>query len=399
MASAAYRSGLILLALALPARAEWLPPGDYSDAGRVVRTRRGSIGLFDGYCCSFQHNEELHKALAPHLGELVRVDYTRVEEKKGDVISMGGAPIGRIRKITRLTNDVRVTVRPEKARFAVAEPIRAQVTLKNTGKEAVELSFASGNWSLLRDYDGVRTLESEGEAELPRPYGLPPTRALAPGETLRFAVESAWMVKAGAYEIGFALRRADDVYLPSDPVPIEVFGEEDAAALRAWLPRASPTQRIQIAERLFHLGDRSGVPLVLRLLEAPEGIHGPAPIYRFLWQYGCEEAEKRLLALVARSGNQASAEAFIEGVDRAPRAVAVLDRLLHDRRETFGDISGWCERPRICDITASWLVGYTAGAMTFPNAGTEAERDVAVAAVLKTLHESPQSFSVLGERR
>lgn len=378
---------LILLAAAV--RGDSYPPGDYSDTGRVVRTARGQIVLFNGWGCTLMLPEELQKVLAPHVGELVRVDYTRVEETEGALWDSSGAPIGRIRGVTKLPNDVRITVRPEKPRFLIAEPVRVQVTLENTGDQPVELRFSFGTCSLLTDYHNVRSLEPEGrEVDLT-------TRALGPGEFVRFTIESAWMVKAGQYDVAYAMPRSDEVYLPSDPVRVEVFGEETADVLRVWLTRASPTQRIEIAERLLLLGDRAGVAVVLKLLDAPEGIHGPARIYRFLWKHGGVDAETRLLEVLSCCWNQASAQAIIEEVPRAPRAIALLERLLQDRRETWADISGWCERPRVCDITAGLLSGYTDGAMTFPDDGTVAQRDAAVATVLKTLRESPHRFSVL----
>lgn len=203
------------------------------------------------------------------------------------------------------------------------------------------------------------------------------------------------MVKAGQYHVVYALPRSDEVYLPSDPVRVEVFGEETADVLRAWLTRASPTQRIRIAEGLLQLGDRSGIPVVMKLLEDPDGIYSSSPIYRFLWRHGGEEGERRLLAFLDRCEDQDAAWRIIECVQEAPRASLLLERLLGDRRETNQDFSGWCERPRVCDIAAQWLSGYTDGAMTFPREGTVAQRDAAVATVLKTLRETPRRFSVL----
>jgi hypothetical protein len=388
---------LSTLALVVRARAESLPPGKYSSSGRVVRTARGEIRLFNGNGGLRLPTSDLQRVLAPHLGELIRVDYTRVEAKKeGDLSDPSGASIGSIDKVTRLANDVRVTVRPEAPRFSIADPVRVEVTLENGGDEAVELDLRFGSCNLLQDYDwAAPSLEAEGHGSNGRPYGLPSPHRLGPGETLRFRIESAWIVKAGSYDVVFTLPRADEVYLSSDPVRIEIQGEETLASLRAWLPRASPTERIRIAERLLALGDDRGVAVVLGLLDAPEGIHSHAPIYRFLWAHGGEEVERRLLESAAHAGNQASAGAILEEVHRSPRAIALLDRLLDDRRETWGDISGWCERPRICDITAAWLTGYAVDAMPFPHNGTASERDAAVASVRKTLREDPQRFSVL----
>lgn len=85
----------------------------------------------------------------------------------------------------------------------------------------------------------------------------------------------------------------------------------------------------------------------------------------------------------------------MEGVASSPRRLEVLRAWLSDKRETFGDISGWCDRPRICDIAARWLCGYTKGAMTFPQAGSLEARDRMGAAVRAQLEQDPAHFTIL----
>ena len=63
-----------LLAATTDASAETIPPGDYSDAGRVVRTSTGTIELLDGHGCMLQLSHALQGQLAPHIGMFVRVD-------------------------------------------------------------------------------------------------------------------------------------------------------------------------------------------------------------------------------------------------------------------------------------------------------------------------------------
>ena len=118
-----------------------------------------------------------------------------------------------------------------------------------------------------------------------------------------------------------------------------------------------------------------------------------------MWKHAGERGERLLMDLLKRRIRQGGALGIIEEVYRSDRAIALLQIMLADRRETARDFSGWCERPRICDVTASWLCGYTDRTMTFPKAGSTQERDRAVAAVIAQLEKDPTLFEVLTRER
>ena len=412
---------LLLVAVVL---ADSVPPGDYSDVGRVVRTTHGSIELFGGNVCSLCLTEELQSVLAPHLGEVVRVDYTRGKWESGMLDDPCGAPITRIRAVKTLAKDletlpVRITVRAAKPQFTVAEPVQVEVDMVNRTDHPVTLGIGLGDCHLFRDYHLELTLIApepepatpEGPSkpgaalvagEPPPPPAVPTTGVarvleLPAGGTHRVTVVSDYMARPGRYQVIYAVPGPDEWNYQSPPVEIEVVEPKDEAAelaaLRVWLTRAAPEQRVPIAERMIALGDDSGVAEVVRLMDLPR-FYGPASIYRFLWKYGGEKVEKRILARLGRAGIQDQALAIVEEIQLSPRAVPLLESLLADRRETGQSTSGWCERPRIADIVAAWLAGYTKD-VRFPKNGTVEERDAAVARVLAVLKEDPKHFSVL----
>lgn len=439
--------GLVLLLVVAVAAGDSYPPGDYLDTGRVVRLANGEVTLFDGFGC-LTLTEKVAKPLLPHVGAFVLLDYTRVEYKKGEegdlpLFDSSGAPIGRINRVKVLAKDaqalpVRITARPTKASFALGEPVKVELDIVNAATKPVALHLDMGECLLLRDYHCGQSLAPE------RPTKAEAPTVLAPGKHYRAEIESAWMMRPGRYDVMHIIQ-ADpaeahalgvegelDFYYQSDPVPVEVEAAPDAEAeheaLRAWLPRASASQCIRIADRLLALGDRSGVAEVLRRYKSPDCyIYGPGYFYRFLWQHGGAEGEKLLMAELNRgvrdgfapppgrkpSGtgvgeafvpagrvlSQGHAEAIIQCVFHSPRAVPLFEGFLQDKRETRNDFSGWCERPRICDVTASLLAGYTKGAMKFPQHGSVKERDAAVAEVLAVLRTDPTRFSPLSKRR
>ena len=63
---------------------------------------------------------------------------------------------------------------------------------------------------------------------------------------------------------------------------------------------------------------------------------------------------------------------------------------LANRKPTQRNYSGWCKEPRIADIAAAWMLGYTE--RRFPQAGDEKERDAAIAMVLAMLEKDPKVF-------
>ena len=53
------------------------------------------------------------------------------------------------------------------------------------------------------------------------------------------------------------------------------------------------------------------------------------------------------------------------------------------------------EQPRICDITAALMMGYSEGKMKFPEAGSLDERNQAVDTVKVALKQTPEMFPIL----
>lgn len=94
----------IKLLLAVLLLADSFPPGDYSDVGMVILDQRGQPDLFDGFQQPLSLTEKLAAKLKPHVGKMVRVDYTRVDMDSDGANELiwdsSGAPIGKIRKIS-----------------------------------------------------------------------------------------------------------------------------------------------------------------------------------------------------------------------------------------------------------------------------------------------------------
>ena len=92
---------------------------------------------------------------------------------------------------------------------------------------------------------------------------------------------------------------------------------------------------------------------------------------------------------------QDRAARMMESIHMAKNRVPLLLELLACDHRTLRDISGWVDNPRICDISAAWLTGYTEGRMKFPENGSLEVRDEAVAAVRSALEKNPATFHVL----
>ena len=101
------------------------------------------------------------------------------------------------------------------------------------------------------------------------------------------------------------------------------------------------------------------------------------------------------MELIGKQRGQDKVGRMLPGIRHSPRKVDLLLRLLANKQETMRDISGWVDSPRICDVTAGWLAGYTDGKMVFPESGTLLERDDAVKAVVQSLKADPNAFRVL----
>ena len=401
-----------------PSRGEWTPPGDYSRTGTVVRRADGRLDLFSGYGCLLTLPDPLAAKLAPYLGKRVQLDFTRAEAKNDEieVFDPVGAPIRAIRKITVLPPaPFTVTLTFSKPSYALAEPVVATVTVQAVGEHALDLDRTDIEVNLLHDYRselrllvpppiprvtyaGPPVVELRATPPPAKPAKAPPPSERSFVVTLR----SDRIGKPGTFDAMAMVGERSDRSVLSSPVSVTVRAPadvmEETAALRAWLHAAAPQHQVRMAEQLVARGDRSGVGVVIGLLEANTPIYGTSAAYRFVWQHGGPHGERLLMERLKRVGNQASARSLIEPVHLSPRRTALLHRLLADERAVFSDISGWCDQPRICDITASWLCGYTNGARRFPKTGTQQARDRAVQVIRSALDDNPAQFSILADR-
>jgi len=387
------RFGFALVVLATIAAGETSPPGDYSDFGRVVRRANGQFDLFNGYGCLLQLPDKLAAQLKPHLGKMIRLDYTRVEYKSGELWDNAGSPIGKIRKITLLRPaPVEITVQTARETFELADPVTVTVTLRGMRAEKQGIDVLEVEVNLINDY------RSDLSFRL-RPSKRLGTRPLRPTEPIVLKLESERIATPGVYDVVAHFVTKADRLVISNKVRISIrlpkSLDDETAALRSWLPRAEPMERVRIAERLIERGDTRGVDVVIRLLTEQTKLYSHFSAYRFLWRHGGKRGEGLLLILLARQTRQDAAFRIMESVYRSARRLEHFHAWLADKRETARDFSGWCERPRICDITASWLCGYTEGAMKFPNGGSVEQRDRAVAAVITQIKKDPSRFEIL----
>ncbi len=405
-------SPLLLLAVFVSSGvAETFPPGKYDCSGRVVTKSNGETAVFWG-AGQYQFPQKLQKQLKPYVGKFVRVDYTRISEQEAGIFSFIGSVIGRIDKITELAGSakdlpVAVVAKPTKREFQHGEPIRVDVTITNHSGAPQHLQLGASHTSLCQDYLGKLVLEPSDHYSSARPYGLPAgpvLRTLQPEKDLRFTVTSKQMARPGNYQLVYCLSISNALGSQSEFADIVVSAPKNDAErkrnLRKWLTSATVGQRVQIAEQLLALGDDSGKTEILRMLNA-DGYSKPrycdSEAFRFAWKHCGEEGLTAMMSLIRRQRNQDYALRMIENVYLSPERVELLKQLLACTHQTRRDISGWVDEPRVCDIAAAWLMGYTEGKMRFPRSGTEAQRDEAVAIVLKQLEQKPDFFHVLSD--
>lgn len=395
--------GLLSLLSVTNAWAETLRPGRDSQTGRVVALAAGDLVLFWGGGCYLRYPVSEQPQLHPYLGSIVKVDFTRAKA----TVPFTGRPLTRIDAITLVARKpadlpVAITVRPSKPRYRFGDVIRVAVAIENRDKKARRLHLGASWTNLLDDYRRVLALEPEAHPHASRPYGLRPTVILAPGKKIGFTVHSARMVAPGTYQLAYYLALEPGSASQSDVATIVV---EPAKSHRAqkrvlvhWLTRASKDQRIEVATALDQRGDPRGVAEILRMLRAGEysqARYCNEAAFRFAWQRGRARGRRAMVALIARQKNQWCATKMIEAVVVSPDRVAVLGLLLADRHAVARSTSGWVSKPRIADIAADWLVGYAGGKMTFPIAGSQAEREAAVANVARQLKSNPNYFTNL----
>jgi hypothetical protein len=387
-----------------------MPPGKYDCSGRVVQKANGEFAVFWGRACYIFPNK-LQGQLQPYLGKFVKVEHTRISDDENVISSIEGSVIGRIDKISVLANapdtlPVAVVAKPAKKEFGHDEPISVFVSITNQSDSKQNIHLGSSHTVLCQDYDEKLLLESEGHYYDRSPYGLPEAsviRTLEPGQKLEFTVTSQQMANPGTYQLLYSLSVGPHI-LGSQSDIIEVFVRQPkdkqdlAESLKRWLNIATVGQRINIAEQLISMGDSSGIKEVLRLLDAGEysieSRYCNDNAFRFAWKYGGKDGETVMLSLIKREKAQSYVLRMVENVYLSPNRIELLQQLLKCVSPIHGSFSGWTG-PRVCDVAAAWLMGYTDGKMKFPENGTKIERDNAVASVVKILKDNPTFFRVL----
>ena len=120
--------------------------------------------------------------------------------------------------------------------------------------------------------------------------------------------------------------------------------------------------------------------------------------YGFAWKHCGEDGINAMLRLIGVQERQWAVLNMIMCCSECPDVDRVLRTLLAEQRSVWRSAQGWCEKPRVCDITADWLCGYTDGRLRFPKMGSVLERDEAVERVRLVLVRDRNTFSNLRPR-
>lgn len=377
------------------------PPGKAHCLGRIVRLANGDYATFRGNAVMGFPLDQQTK-LKERLGEFIDIEYLRLEDNL----------IGPILTITTLAKGpsdlpMAVTVVPSKNAYTMIEPIEVRVTITNrSGTPQPIHNLPSSRTVLCQDYSEKLQLEPSTHYAGPSLYqfvGPIPGTQLAPGATVEFQLTSTHMAEPGDYQMVYVLcNTPHDLHSQSEIVPITILPATPAErdeALHVWQQKASIDQKITIAEELCRKGDAKGIATFLSQMKAGEYTVRPGwcydSAYTCAFQYGGEAGQAIMTDLLEAQIGQDRFMRMIPGIRFAPDRIALLRRLLENRRETMRDTSGWVDKPRICDLTAAWLADNSIQKMKFPSAATETERNSAVSEVVDTLNSNPKSFPIL----
>lgn len=394
-----------LLASQLDAIAESIPPGVDHVYGRVIKDQSGRVGLFTRGVFHFPPDQEAK--LEGHLGEFVDCEYRRV----ADQMSFSGSRVGpilRIKVIAESPDKLPVTVKvtPSRAAFSVSEPVVCRIDLENRSSEMQDLgSMIVASTLLCQSYEEKLRLESDMhyyELDAYEFEGSTRPTSLAPGAKTSFKVTGSRMAEPGEYQMVHILSLGPrDLSVQSEFAKVEILPADKTTrhdAVRHWQPVASRDQSIKLASELADLDDREAFGLFLQQLNS--GRYTPRGFcydqaYELAFQKGGEAGEVVMMELIAKQRGQDKVGRMLPGIRHSPRKVDLLLRLLANKQETMRDISGWVDSPRICDIAASWLAGYTDGKMVFPESGSLIARDSMVAQIFQLVRANPTTFRVL----
>ena len=396
---------IALLSLQLNSSAESIPPGIYHAYGRVIKDKSGRIGLFNRGVFHFPTDQD--GKLEGHLGQFVDCEHQRLDDPMGFSGSRVG-PIVNV-KIVALSPDklpVTVNITPVKTAFEISEPVVCRVELENRSSETRNLgSMTVASTLLCQNYEEKLQLESDMHYYELDTYefegGKRPT-SLSPGEKISFKVSSSRMAEPGVYEAVHLLNLGPrGLSMQSELTKIVILPADARirhAALRHWQPVASRDQSIKLASELADLEDLEAFALFLQQLQA--GRYSPIGFcydqaYELAFQKGGQAGEVIMMELIGKQRGQDKVGRMLPGVRYSPRKVDLLLRLLANNQETMRDFSGWVDSPRICDITAGWLAGYTDGKLVFPKSGDLSARDEAVTSIIRRIKVVPSLFGIL----
>jgi len=394
-----------LLASLINAVAESIPPGIDHVHGRVIKDQSGRIGLFTRAVFRFPPDQEAK--LEGHLGEFVDCEYRRV----ADQMTFSGSRVGPILNIKVIAEGpeklpLTVKITPSKAAFSVSEPVVCKIELENHSSKIQDLgSMVVASTLLCQSYEEKLRLESDMhyyELDAYQFEGSTRPGSLAPGAKISFKVTASRMAEPGEYQMVHILSLGPrDLSVQSEFAKVEILPAYKTArhdAVRHWQPVASRDQSIKLASELADLDDREAFDLFLQQLKSGRYTQRGFcydQAYELAFQKGGEAGEVVMMELIAKQMGQDKVGRMLPGIRHSPRKVDLLLRLLANKQETMRDISGWVDSPRVCDVTAGWLAGYTDGKMVFPESGSLMARDSMVSQVIQFLRANPTTFRVL----
>jgi len=382
------------------------PSRQYSSVGRVVKRANGEYAVYDGIKCDFFPHKDSRKQLAEHLGKFIKVEFSAAEDQRSDMRDYRSRKIDKISTLADGPQHlpVRIDVSSSKQRYQFIDPVRLTVRIVNQTQGQVNIRMKSAVAACGQDYRTPLYLEPYFKNHFgPYPHGVAPTLTLAQEQSISFSITSDKMLDPSTYQIVFCVPGEQGLrYYQSEILEITILppanDQEYLQALRTWFNRASPGQRIEIAEKLIEKGDHGAKQSIIQSLESGIWPYDGAPTaFRLAWKYGGEKGGWAMMRSIDKQSKQDNVLRMIEQVFHSPKRILFLKVLLDNRKSLKRDTAGSVAEPRVCDITASWLCGYTNYKMTFPRNGSVQERDTAIAKVAERLKEDPTYFSVLSK--
>ena len=351
--------------------------------GKVMKIG-DSVAVFrsDGL---FKLPQELQSDLKRYVGRYILLQYSN---------DTGIAALDQIKVIYRNEDDfpLEVKIAASKREYDFIEPITMSVRIRNRSNNRQMLHLYSSSALILRDLKTVASLTANNFYDENQPFGLARIQPLFPNEILSFTVVSSHYIDPGEYSLLFSVSRLREFHIPSNLPQVKVLPSEKSKmseALKTWMAR-SDDQLPDASLRLLSLGDDTGLQLMMKKAQGANFIGGY--FGQVLLRHGGIQADEILLEKLRRTDKQLEAWTMIELIPFSDRYVEVIKQVFDITHETRRDISGWNTRPRVCDMLAYWLAGYTKGKITFPSMGSEQERNASLAVIRALFETDPNTF-------